>query len=103
MTAVKSEIRRGAYYDSVILMQLQRELATLPGVLDAGVVMGTDANKDILIQSDLLTPEAQSAAADDLIIVVKAENEAAAADAVALGDALLNQRQSSTAQEGYRP
>jgi FdrA protein len=84
-------------------MQLQRELAARPGVLDAGVVMGTDANKDILIQSDLLTPEAQSAAADDLIIVVKAEDETAAADAVAQVDALLSQRQSSTAQEGYRP
>jgi len=103
MTAIKSEIRRGAYYDSVILMQLQRELAALPGVLDAGVVMGTDANKDILIQSDLLTPEAQAAAADDLIIVVKAEDEATAADAVSKVDELLSQRQSSTAQEGYRP
>ncbi len=103
MTAIKSEIRRGAYYDSVILMQLQRELAALPGVLDAGVVMGTDANKDILVQSGLLTPEAQSAAADDLIIVVKAEDEAAAADAVAQVDELLSQRQSSGAQEGYRP
>ncbi len=103
MTAIKSEIRRGAYYDSVILMQLQRELAALPGVLDAGVVMGTDANKDILIQSDLLTPEAKAAAADDLIIVVKAEDEATAADAVAKVDALLSQRQTSSAQEGYRP
>ena len=90
MTAIKSEIRRGAYYDSVILMQLQRELAALPGVLDAGVVMGTDANKDILIQSDLLTPEAKAAAADDLIIVVKAEDEATAAEAVAKVDELLS-------------
>ncbi len=103
MIAIKSEIRRGAYYDSVILMQLQRELAALPGVLDAGVVMGTDANKDILIQSDLLTPEARAAAADDLIIVVKAEDEATAADAVAKVDELLSQRQTSSTQEGYRP
>jgi hypothetical protein len=33
------EIRQGAYYDSVVLMQLQRELRDLSGVLDAGVVM----------------------------------------------------------------
>ncbi len=103
MSAIQSEIRRGAYYDSVVLMQLQRELVGLPGVLDAGVVMGTDANKDILIQSDLLTPEAQSAGADDLIIVVKAESEDAARDALAQVDALLTRRQSSAAQEGYRP
>ena len=54
MTATEVEIRTGAYYDSVILMQLQRSLVELPDVLDAGVVMGTDANKDILVQSDLL-------------------------------------------------
>ncbi|HEY80503.1 MAG TPA: acyl-CoA synthetase FdrA [Caldilineae bacterium] len=103
MSTIQSEIWRGAYYDSVVLMQLQRELVGLPGVLDAGVVMGTDANKDILVQSDLLTPEAQAAGADDLIIVVKAENEDAAREALAQVDALLTQRQSSTAQEGYRP
>ena len=103
MSTIQSEIRRGAYYDSVVLMQLQRELVGLPGVLDAGVVMGTDANKDILVQSDLLTPEAQAAGADDLIIVVKAESEDAAREALAQVDSLLTQRQSSTAQEGYRP
>ncbi len=103
MSVVLSEIRGGAYYDSVVLMQLQRELVALPGVLDAGVVMGTDANKDILTQSDLLTPEAQRAGADDLIIVVKAESEEAARNALGQVDALLTQRQTSTAQEGYRP
>ena len=41
MTVLKSEIRRGAYADSIILMQLQSDLKRLPGVLDAGVVMAT--------------------------------------------------------------
>ena len=53
---LKTEVRSGAYYDSVILMQLQRGLAALPGIDDAGVVMGTPANKDVLAQSGLLTP-----------------------------------------------
>ena len=65
MAVIEFEIRSGAYYDSVILMQLQRALAGQPDILDAGVVMGTDANKDILAQSDLLAPGAQSAGADD--------------------------------------
>ena len=78
MAIVKTEIRTGAYYDSVILMQLQRSLAEQPGVLDAGVVMGTEANKDVLAQSDLLTPEAQAAGADDMVIVVRAMEESAA-------------------------
>jgi len=53
MSSIKTEIRTGVYFDSVILMQLQRSLADLPKVIDAGVVMGTDANKDLLDQSGL--------------------------------------------------
>ncbi len=103
MSHIQSEIRRGAYYDSVVLMQLQRELVALDGVMDAGVVMGTDANKDILLQSGLLTAEAKAAGADDLIIVIKAEDEATAAKALAQVDDLLSKRQSSSSQDGYRP
>ncbi|MCY4409234.1 MAG: hypothetical protein OXC27_02130, partial [Caldilineaceae bacterium] len=55
--ATLAEIRAGSYYDSVVLMQLQRALAALPGVLDAGVVMGTPANKELLVQNALLTEE----------------------------------------------
>ena len=101
-TIKKAEIRRGAYYDSVVLMQLQRSLAALPGVLDAGVVMGTDANKDVLAQSDLLTPEIQAALADDLVIVVRAEDDAAAQAALDQVDELLTRRRRGVEQE-YRP
>ena len=102
MAVTKAEIRSGAYYDSVILMQLQRSLANLPGILDAGVVMGTDANKDILAQSDLLMPEAQAAVADDLVIVVRAEDEAAAQATLGQVDELLTRRRGTIEQE-YRP
>ncbi len=102
MSVIRSEIRPGAYYDSVVLMQLQRALTELPGVEDAGVVMGTDANKELLAQVDLLTPEAQAAAADDLVIVVKAESEEAASAALAQVDELLKRRRSKASQE-FRP
>ena len=45
MTTVNWNVRAGAYYDSVVLMQLQRGLLSLPGVIDAGVVMATQANQ----------------------------------------------------------
>ncbi len=102
MTAIRAEVRSGAYYDSVILMQLQRSLAALPGVLDAGVVMGTDANKAVLAQSDLLTPDAQAAVADDLVIVVRTEDDAAAQAALDQVDELLIRRRRGVEQE-YRP
>jgi len=102
MAVTKAEIRSGAYYDSVVLMQLQRSLAALPGVLDAGVMMGTDANKAVLAQSGLLTLEAQAALADDLVIVVRAENDAAAQAALGQVDELLTRRREAIVQE-YRP
>ena len=102
MTVTKVEIRSGAYYDSVILMQLQRELAALPDVLDAGVVMGTEANKNILTQNDMLTPEGQAAGAEDLLIVVQAEREDLALNALGQVDELLTRRRQSTDHE-YRP
>jgi FdrA protein len=103
MAVTKVEIRSGAYYDSVVLMQLQRSLADLAGVLDAGVVMGTDANKDVLSQSGLLTPEAEAAAADDLVIVVRADTEAGAQAALERVDDLLTVRRSAGVDEEYRP
>ena len=102
MAVAKVEIRSGAYYDSVILMQLQRSLAALPGILDAGVVMGTDANKDILAQSGLLTPKARDAVADDLVVVVRAKDNAAAQAALDQVDELLTRRRAGVEQE-YRP
>ncbi|MEW5989165.1 MAG: acyl-CoA synthetase FdrA [Chloroflexota bacterium] len=92
MTITLSQIRPGAYYDSVVLMQLQKGLAALPGVADAGVVMGTAANQALLKESDLLLPEATAARPDDLLIVVRAESEALAASALAQVDSLLQKR-----------
>ena len=62
---LRNEVRRGAYYDSVVLMQLQRALSKLAGVEDAGAVMGAAVNKELLAQSNLLSPEAEEAGADD--------------------------------------
>jgi FdrA protein len=100
--SIRYEIRPGAYYDSVVLMQLQRSLAALPGVVDAGVVMATPANRDLLASSGLLPSETARAGNDDLLIVVKAETEEAATAALSQVDALIKQRRSTTGQS-YRP
>jgi len=103
MTVTKVEIRSGAYYDSVILMQLQRSLAEQPGILDAGVVMGTDANKEVLAQSDMLTPEAQTAGTDDLIIVVRGAEASSAQAAIEKVDELLSARRTGGIEQEYCP
>lgn len=102
MAFIKAEIRSGAYYDSVVLMKLQRSLSEQPGVLDAGVVMGTDANKDVLAQSNLLVDEVKGAGANDLIIVVKGENESSAQTAIGKVDELVAARRSGSVDQEYR-
>jgi FdrA protein len=97
MPIVKSELRKGAYYDSVVLMQLQRGLLGLSGIIDAGAIMATPANRDLLAANDLL-PAAITAGPDDLLIVVKAESESAASDALAQVDTLIARRHSSIDQ-----
>ncbi len=101
MTITRHQVRPGAYYDSVTLMQLQKALAALPGVVDAGVIMATPANCELLVTSDFdLT--AIAARPDDLLIIVKTESETAAGDALAQVDTLLRRRQ-DVADKSYRP
>ena len=103
---ISTEIRPGAYYDSVILMQLQRALAALPDVQEAGVVMGTAANLDVLDQSGLRTTDLDDVGAEDLVIVVQGTDDAAADAAIEQVDSLLQRRRESTSSDisgSYRP
>ncbi len=101
MTFSQFEIRAGAYYDSVILMQLQKGLAGLPGVVDAGVVMATPANRDVLLSTGF-SLDGIEASPDDLLIIVKGESETAVSEAIAQVDTLLKKRQSGGSGD-YRP
>ena len=71
-TIVRSVLRRSAYYDSVTLMQVQQALRALPGIVEAGVVMGTAANLELLRQAGL-DPGGLDASADDLVVAVRGD------------------------------
>lgn len=102
MTATKYEVRAGAYYDSVVLMQLQKNLAALEGILDAGVVMATPANKEVLVSTGFEISDIE-AKADDLLIIVKGESAAAAESAISQVNDLLKQRQTAGGPSDFRP
>ena len=102
MAAIKVDIRRGAYYDSIVLMELQAALMDLPGITNTGVMMGTPANKALLDQNGLLTPDSRAALPEDLIISIEGEDEAAAEAALGQVDALLTRRRTLLEQD-YRP
>ena len=102
MSVLRSEVRAGAYADSIVLMRLQSAVAGLPGIEDAGVVMGTAANKELLRASELLPETAADAGADDLVLVVRAVDEGAGDAALEQVDALLARR-SAAVDDEFRP
>jgi len=99
---VRSTLRRGAYYDSVTLMRVQQDLRSLPGIEEAGVVMGTEANLDLLRQAGLDVGEIV-ATPIDLVVAVRADTAAHAASALAALDALLLRRPEGAGDAAYRP
>ena len=70
-------IRKNQYYDSVFLMGINNRLMKIPGVLQTAVLMGSDANKQILLDLGFQNPEVNSATANDLVVAVKAETTTA--------------------------
>ncbi len=102
MSVLKTDVRPGGYYDSIVLMQLQAALAELPGVLDAAAVMATPDNQALLAASELLPDEAIEAGPADLLVVVRAETESAAAEALSHVDSLLV-RGAGAGGEDFRP
>ena len=54
MNCCVNQVRHGLFLDSVVLMQVSRTVAALPGVEDAALMMGTPANQEILENSGCL-------------------------------------------------
>jgi len=91
MSVVVNEVRRSTYFDSIVLMRISREIAALPGVEEAGLVIGTPANKEILREARILGPDGDKAEPGDLIMALRASDAAAAAAALARAKRLLDQ------------
>lgn len=96
-------VKVSQYVDSVSLMKMASQVRALPGIEDAALMMGTDANKRLLAQITPLSPEALSANPIDLIVMVQGDQTALSA-ALAAAERLLTQRPDTTAQRGeHRP
>jgi len=88
---IKGIIKKGEYFDSILLMMAAKEIDTLQGVIDSAVIMGTKENKSILKTSGFLMPEFKNAEDTDLLIAVKAETEQDAESALSKIDKFLQQ------------
>ncbi len=100
---VKTLIKPSEYHDSVSLMLVARELSRQEGVLDAAVVMGTEANRSILEGAGLLTEVARKATPNDLVLVVKTGEEATALAALQVAEGLLKKKAASVEAGSFRP
>ncbi|MBZ5538630.1 MAG: acyl-CoA synthetase FdrA [Acidobacteriia bacterium] len=97
---VLGQLRKGAYFDSITLMQCGKEITAMPGIADAAVVMGTKSNKAILHSSGLLVPEFTGAGDTDLLIAIKGESAKAAETALGSVDGLLKRPVQKTRSGG---
>ncbi len=104
-TVLAVEIRANFYLDSVALMQISREVSGLPGVAEAALMIGTDANKTLLRDAGLFDSSGDDAQANDLIIAIRAEHATAAARARTRAIELLDNPRSVAAAAGssWRP
>lgn len=75
MSVEHVEARGGAYADSVTLMQVSRSVASAAGVDAALVAMGTELNLDLLDGMRFTRPE--SVGPNDLLVAVRAQDDAA--------------------------
>jgi succinyl-CoA synthetase alpha subunit len=91
MSVVVNSLRRGFYLDSVALMRHSRTIASLDGVEEAALMVGTPANRQILADAGLLAEAGEAAGGNDLIIAVRAADQATAEAALSEAEQLLDQ------------
>jgi FdrA protein len=70
-------------------MQISRSITRLDGVEDAALMIGTPSNLDLLDKAKLLARASRKATGGDLILAIRARDEATAASALAKAEILL--------------
>jgi FdrA protein len=80
------DVRRGAYADSVSLMQVSRRVGDVAGVDKALVAMGTELNLDLLAGMGFDDP---GAGPNDMVVAIRATDDDAVAAALAEVEAAL--------------
>jgi FdrA protein len=69
-------IRKNQYYDSVFLMSVNRRISEVKGVEQTAVLMGSPANKKLLLDIGIHDGQIEAAQPNDLIVVAIAESSA---------------------------
>jgi len=101
---VINDVRRACYLDSVALMRYSKSLADMDGIVEAAMMMGTPANREIMRNASLLGSDADSAAGGDLIIGIRADDTEHARAALAEANRLIDKPSRNRASsKAWRP
>lgn len=92
--AIRYHEVKGRYVDSVLLMQITRDLESHPGVSKAGVMTGSKENLEIFKNLGFSPPE--DVGSTDVLIAIEAESDGAAKEAVDKAIELMDKRTSET-------
>lgn len=99
---VRYEIRKNAYYDSVTLMLISKEIKRLDGVTEAIVGMGTELNKELTGYLHLDNGQLEAISPNDFYIAAEVDSDEVMAAVVEKVDELLTQKKVEAGSE-YRP
>ncbi|HZK29250.1 MAG TPA: acyl-CoA synthetase FdrA [Clostridia bacterium] len=100
---IQTIVRENAYFDSVTLMLISREMKKLDGVEEVLVGMGTDLNLDLVKMLDMFAPELDKVTPNDLFIAAKFdEKKVSMDDLLASFDEQINSKKEAHAGE-YQP
>lgn len=94
-------VKQNSYQDSVNLMLLTNKISTMEGINKVQIMMGTPSNKDILKAADLYTEELESAASNDMCIVVDTDSEEKIQEVLDETDNYLNNQAISAGKEAF--
>jgi FdrA protein len=94
---IRALLKRNTYFDSITLMSVAQAAKDLTGVEDIGAVMATEVNLELLFNANLmptvfLAEQQTPPGSEDLLIVVRAIDEAHAETALAAAEERLTSR-----------
>lgn len=99
----KMEVRKNAYYDSVTLMIITKEIKKLAGVTESLVGMGTDLNRELATRIGLATESFEQVTANDFFIAADCDTPETFSGIIAKVDELLNKKASKNKNDYFPP
>ena len=96
------EIKKNAYYDSVTLMLISKEIKNIDGVKEVLVGMATELNKELAGNIGLSGAQLDALSPNDFFIAADVTDESIMASVIEAVNTLLNQKK-ATSDSVYRP